>query len=654
VLHPDYLPGLESTIPAFFSPSAHISWAFDQVAISSVLASGLKRAGATAACAYYRHSYNSIEKGENEMNATKRVMIGVSLVLAVVLAFVTVRAASSSQELDPLAEPMGTAFTYQGRLMSDGTPVTDSCDMEFRLYADAAGSSQVGSLVSLPVPVADGLFTARLDFGSDAFNGDARWLSIQVQCTADPSMVDLGLQPLTPTPYALSAPWSGLSGVPAGFADNVDNNTTYSAGTGLDLDRGEFSILPQYQLPGPCDHGEPAEFSTKDNLWHCGTDNVGLQPSNLVVVAKSGGDFPSIQAAIDSIGDEAANKPYLVWVAPGVYEEQVTMAPYVHLQGAGQGATIITKSDSSVTLYLAAYTSLRDLTVINDSTFYDTYAVRALASDNVMGTLVASVEAQALDSGTNSHGCALDGADTSLTLTNVTAHAQGGTYNYALEVLDGATAIVEGGSFTAVDGATRSYAIYSSGSGTTLEATDVRAVAENTTGGSRGLVNGGIAILRGGLYAAHAAGTAYGIHNSGSDAVLEASSVTAEALGLGDGQTRGLYNDVDASAALHGGSFSARGGYYTAGLYLSSTSNDLVANGISALGEDSSSGDYGVQHSGGSCTITNSVLEGDYFSAYTNGGTLRLSHTRLLGSVGGSPTCLGVSTDTDFYAEECP
>jgi len=36
-------------------------------------------------------------------------------------------------------------------------------------------------------------------------------------------------QPLTATPYALYsqvAPWGGLSGVPAGFADGVDNDTT--------------------------------------------------------------------------------------------------------------------------------------------------------------------------------------------------------------------------------------------------------------------------------------------------------------------------------------------------------------------------------------------------------------------------------------------
>lgn len=36
--------------------------------------------------------------------------------------------------------------------------------------------------------------------------------------------------------------WLGLSNIPAGFADDVDNNTTYSAGAGLQLAGGVFSI----------------------------------------------------------------------------------------------------------------------------------------------------------------------------------------------------------------------------------------------------------------------------------------------------------------------------------------------------------------------------------------------------------------------------
>ena len=71
------------------------------------------------------------------MNATKRVIVVVSLTVAMALAFASVWA-------EPQAEPVGTAFTYQGQLKSAGEPVTDDCYMEFRLYADASGTSQVG------------------------------------------------------------------------------------------------------------------------------------------------------------------------------------------------------------------------------------------------------------------------------------------------------------------------------------------------------------------------------------------------------------------------------------------------------------------------------------------------------------------------------
>jgi pectin methylesterase-like acyl-CoA thioesterase len=60
---------------------------------------------------------------------------------------------------------------------------------------------------------------------------------------------------------------------------------------------------------------------------------------NLIVVAKSGAAFTSVQAALDSITDAAANNRYLVYVAPGEYAESVAMKSYVDIQGAGESVT---------------------------------------------------------------------------------------------------------------------------------------------------------------------------------------------------------------------------------------------------------------------------------------------------------------------------
>lgn len=123
---------------------------------------------------------------------------------------------------------LGTVFTYQGRLTESGGPADGLYDFEFRLYGAATGGSPISGTVALDnQPVSDGLFTVELDFGG-AFAGDGRWLEIAVRpgTSGGGFTVLTPRQKLTPAPYtlfALGTPWSGLSGVPVGFADGVDN-----------------------------------------------------------------------------------------------------------------------------------------------------------------------------------------------------------------------------------------------------------------------------------------------------------------------------------------------------------------------------------------------------------------------------------------------
>ena len=56
------------------------------------------------------------------------------------------------------------------------------------------------------VTITDGLFSTLLDFGADAFPGDARYLEIQVRQSGEGSFTTLSpRQELTAVPYAMSA-----------------------------------------------------------------------------------------------------------------------------------------------------------------------------------------------------------------------------------------------------------------------------------------------------------------------------------------------------------------------------------------------------------------------------------------------------------------
>src|ERR1051325_8017723 len=79
------------------------------------------------------------------------------------------------------AAPLGTAFTYQGRLDQNSQPANGNYTMRFALYdAPAPGGNLVNGTNLLPVAVTNGLFTADLDFGPSVFAGEARWLEIAV------------------------------------------------------------------------------------------------------------------------------------------------------------------------------------------------------------------------------------------------------------------------------------------------------------------------------------------------------------------------------------------------------------------------------------------------------------------------------------------
>lgn len=104
--------------------------------------------------------------------------------------------------------PLSTEFTYQGELKQAGVPVDGLADFEFSLWDAGNGGNQVGPNAWVrEVDVVDGLFTVQIDFGSDVFDGEARWLQITVTYpsgSGTPTTLS-PRQPLTAMPYALQA-----------------------------------------------------------------------------------------------------------------------------------------------------------------------------------------------------------------------------------------------------------------------------------------------------------------------------------------------------------------------------------------------------------------------------------------------------------------
>jgi len=89
-----------------------------------------------------------------------------------------------------------------------------------------------------------------------------------------------------------------------------------------------------------------------DERWKNGTQNI-------VAVQKDPGadQFSTIQAALDSITDATALKPYTLEVGPGIYTESITLKPFVQVCGSGQESTIIQPTNLNQNAVTAAANS---------------------------------------------------------------------------------------------------------------------------------------------------------------------------------------------------------------------------------------------------------------------------------------------------------
>lgn len=273
------------------------------------------------------------------------------------------------------AQPLGTAFTYQGRLNDAGAPASGAFDLQLVLYDAPVGGSQAGPVLTRDdVAVASGLFTATLDFGA-VFGGNKRFLEVGVRPGASSGAYTIlsPRQELTPAPNAVfssTAPWTGLSGKPAGFADDTDNDAL-----------GGLS----------CASGQVAKWSGA--AWACAAD------------ADSGGDITAVTAGTGLSGGGTSGGVALS-VNPSIVQSRVTGSC-----AAGSGIRTI-YSDGSVSCQAVPTPPVawsfngNTLTVETTSTSPTSYAIRATS----LSQGGAAIEAQTIGGYTGSAITALNSA----------------------------------------------------------------------------------------------------------------------------------------------------------------------------------------------------------------------------------------------------
>lgn len=194
------------------------------------------------------------------------------------------------------------AFTYQGKLDVMGVPAQGTFNFGFTLYSTESGPGVIGAQTIHGVVVNDGLFTVTLnlnnELGSNAFNGEDRWLEV----TAN-GVVLTPRQRLTTAPTAAWSlgPWipgNGHVTFPNRAALGTAAGSTPTArlliedGTNIPAPPSLTSYVPFKITDGTrgiLADGNQIE-SVGDSLFLNARQSAGGNPGNNIVLVNGGGN----------------------------------------------------------------------------------------------------------------------------------------------------------------------------------------------------------------------------------------------------------------------------------------------------------------------------------------------------------------------------
>lgn len=171
-----------------------------------------------------------------------------------------------------------TSINYQGQLQQSAEPFTGTANLQFMLYDQESGGTQVGlTVIRDDWPIKDGLFQAELDFGADVFGSDARFLEVRVNGT--PMTPRQRIQPAPVAHFALDGN-PGPEGPegpegPAGIGSLITMTPTSPdancVGGGQRIDSG-----PDLNEDGTLQAGEVTQTGYVCNTAVCTTSTEGV------------------------------------------------------------------------------------------------------------------------------------------------------------------------------------------------------------------------------------------------------------------------------------------------------------------------------------------------------------------------------------------
>jgi hypothetical protein len=499
------------------------------------------------------------------MNAKKMILLAL-----VVAALVAASAgagwswAQDAQIRSTAARPVGTAFTYQGRLTDGGSPANGHYDLRFQLWDAESGGNPVGSPVDFEdYAVHDGLFTDLLDFEAGAFNGDVRWLAVGIRpwdSTAHHEFLS-PRQQLTAAPYAL-------------FAKTIYRQTVV--------------VKPA---------GAPAENGV------------------------------SLLGALAAITDATADQPYLLKLEPGLYDVgalSLVMKEYVDIEGSGMDATVISGTGSATAadgvVWGADNAELRFLTVRNDGggagwataiylngTSPRITDVQVMASDagsaigvRIEGSHATLTRVAAAAEGTDLAAGVYTLAFSHPTLEDVIASARNALNSHGVHNEDSYPTLKRVTAYSQSD--TESYGIYNLNCILAITMDDVEAYASTATN-TRGVYNENSNPEMNNVSAHASDGELnYGLYNENSSPIMNHVVATAA---NGD-NNYGLVND-DSSPVVNGLTATASGGSFALGV-ANRNSSRLTMSNVAATASDGTTGNYGLVNDDSTVTVNGATL----------------------------------------------